>query len=206
MEIEINDLNVGFDNRIVLKNLSAKLKKGGTYIVRGQSGVGKTTFLNVVAGYINKYSGKIVLNKGSRIEYVFQSELLFNNLSILENLYLKKMALKDNKEFVDDLKIDEVIKEVGLNELKNQKIKQLSGGEKQRVQIAKAMLRKPDIIMFDEPTAKLDEVNTKNIILLINKLFEKSTIIIVTHDDIGKYLNDYIELNMIDGRLIQNEK
>lgn len=203
-EVKLENITHGFNKRKLLKNCSYNFEKGKIYVIKGESGIGKTTILNLICRYIQPQEGKIVVSENKIIEYMFQEDMLFQNLSILQNIELKIGALKEKNINVEDYKISEYLKEVGLEEIKHEKIALLSGGERQRVQIVNSLLSNPDIVLLDEPTSRLDEKNKKRIMELIEKCFKDKTLIIVSHDNIEKYLKCKV-LSIVRGKL-RNEK
>ncbi len=187
-EIKLENITHGFNNRKLLINCSYNFEEGKTYVIKGESGIGKTTILNLICGYIKPQEGRVIILKNKIIEYMFQEDMLFQNLSILQNIELKAGALKEKNIEVEHCKISEYLKRVGLEQLRHEKISLLSGGERQRVQIVNSLLSNPDIILLDEPTSRLDEKNKKKIMELIEECFKDKTLIIVSHDNIEKYM------------------
>lgn len=203
-EVKLENITHGFNKRKLLINCSYNFEKGKKYVIKGESGIGKTTILNLICGYIQPQEGRVIVLENKIIEYMFQEDMLFQNLSILQNIELKIGALKEKNIDVEHYKISEYLKKVGLEEMKHEKLALLSGGERQRVQIVNSLLSNPDIILLDEPTSKLDEKNKKKIMELIEKCFENKTLIIVSHDNIEKYLE--CEVLVIEGGRLKYEK
>ncbi len=164
------------------------------------SGAGKSTLLNILGLIDFKFSGDYYLDgvlinnlkkneltkfRNKKISYIFQAYNLINNLTVYDNLTLPLLYndTKYNEEYIR--KIDDVLRELNILYLKDNKASILSGGEKQRVSIARAILMDTEIVIADEPTGNLDKEN-KNILLSYFKLLKEKygkTIIIVTHDD-----------------------
>ena len=188
----------------VLKNINYIFEPGKMYVIKGRSGSGKTTFLSLISGLETNYEGNI-LYKGKELKkinldkyrntdigIVFQSYNLLPSFTTLENIVLSmdiNGTINDKKKNALNL-----MKTVGLNEnYKNRRILKLSGGEQQRVSIARSISYNPNIIIADEPTGNLDE-KTENEIM---EIFKKQAIagkcvIIVTHsENVSKYA-DYI--------------
>jgi len=191
--IKLENINKSFENNKVLSNLSIDIKKGEFVSIVGASGSGKTTLLNII-GLIDKAdSGSIGLfeykNPSKRdimhlrrykLGYIFQNYLLMNNETVEKNLLLSKAY---NELFTEELMINALDK-VGLDQsFLDKKVYQLSGGEQQRISIARVMLKKCEVILADEPTGNLDKKNREVIISLLHDLRESGkTIICATHD------------------------
>lgn len=186
MEIELKELAFQIGEKCILQNVNAKMRSGNVYIIKGKSGIGKTTLLNILAGYIKNYSGNVNYSKEPHIEYVFQEELFFESLSVAENLHLKSVALEIQNIEHSKYSNEELLCLVDMDGYEQHKVQNLSGGEKQRIQLIRAFMSEPDLILLDEPTAKLDEDNKYMIIQCIEKLFNNKIVIIVTHEDLEK--------------------
>ena len=181
----------------VLKNISYDFNLGKTYAIRGKSGSGKTTLLSLISGLEECKEGNIYYNgtnlkdmnldnyRSTNIGIVFQSFNLLPHLSAIENIILS-MDISNIKEKDKRKKAIKLLESVGLNEEKgNRRVLKLSGGEQQRVAIARSLSYNPKLILADEPTGNLDK-NTENEILEIFKNLAKNEnkcIVIVTHSD-----------------------
>lgn len=194
--VELVNINKSFNGNHVLKDFSIQIKKGEMVAITGNSGSGKTTILNIIgliekadSGTVNLFDlkdikpntkkGEIAIRK--HIGYLFQNFALIDNETVEDNLIigLKYVCKKDKS--VD--KIKEVLKEVGLSGYEKRKIYELSGGEQQRVAIARIMLKPSNIILADEPTGSLDSTNRDVVIDLLRKINATGkTVLIVTHD------------------------
>lgn len=176
-----------------LKNVSFELEDGEFVVVLGSSGAGKTTLLNLLGGMDGATDGKIVLdgkevtalNKRGLTEYrrndvgfVFQFYNLMPNLTALENVEIAVEICKNH------LNPEEVLKEVGLGERLNNFPAQLSGGEQQRVSIARALAKNPKLLLCDEPTGALDDKTGRAILSLLQDTCRKQgmTVIVITHN------------------------
>ncbi|MEG0237740.1 MAG: ABC transporter ATP-binding protein [Bacilli bacterium] len=207
---KLNNIVKTYGNRKILNDFNLEINKGELVAIKGKSGVGKTTLLNIM-GLIEKIdNGKIILfgedvtkitnnqlNKllRNKISYLFQNYALIDSESIDKNLDIALTYSKQNKKEKKILK-ENALKKVGLNISTKSKIYELSGGEQQRVAIARIMVKPSDIILADEPTGSLDS-NTKHEIIQLLKTMnaEGKTIIIVTHDDeVSDYCDRIIEL------------
>lgn len=182
-------------NDYVLKNINFTFQLGKTYAIRGKSGSGKTTLLSLISGLENAYDGSINFQgqelrkmdldkyRSNDIGIVFQSYNLLPHLTAMENIMLSmdisKVKVSDKKK-----KALELMKSVGLKEEHaNRRVLKLSGGEQQRVAIARSLSYDPKIIIADEPTGNLDKETENEILKIFKKLSKKENkcIIIVTH-------------------------
>ena len=178
--------------------------------IKGMSGSGKTTLLNIIGLLDNDYKGNIIisgvdvsnLNRKKReqfirenISYLFQNYALIDDESIKDNLMLALEYVKMNKTEKKDL-IKKTLKKVGIEKDINEKIYSLSGGEQQRVSLARTLLKPSKLILADEPTGNLDESNRNDIIKILLEMQKKGkTIIIVTHDNVvAQNCNTVIEI------------
>lgn len=196
--IEIIDLkksyNIGKSNQVdALNGVSFNLDKGSFNVILGTSGAGKSTLLNILGGMDNATSGSLIIDgedickynekkllkyRRETIGFVFQFYNLMPNLTALENVALAASVVKDC------FNPKEIIESVGLSKRKNNFPSQLSGGEQQRVSIARAIVKKPKLLLCDEPTGALDSKTGASILSLLYNLSIKYslTIIIVTHN------------------------
>lgn len=195
-----------------LKEASFSIDEGAFTVILGPSGAGKTTLLNLLGGMDQISSGSLIvgdtklvgLNKKeltlyrrNKVGFVFQFYNLMPNLTALENV---ELAVEVCSNHLDPFN---VIKSVGLEERANNFPSQLSGGEQQRVSIARAIAKNPELLLCDEPTGALDSNTGKNILKLLHDFCknEKKTIIIVTHNAAIKEIADqviYIKNGSID--------
>jgi putative ABC transport system ATP-binding protein len=194
--IQLDKVNKKFAEKIVLKDFSLAIDAGKMYAITGHSGCGKSTLLNIMGGIEKVTSGdvQILENKNisprsfkarkllrNHISFLFQNYALSDNDTVAYNLeiaLLYNKAIKNKRQAIAD-----ALKRVGLEGYEKQKIYTLSGGEQQRVAIARLLLKPTQIILADEPTGNLDLEN-RNLIfeLLLELNKEGKTIVIVTHD------------------------
>ena len=190
--IKLNHINKSFDGKVIFENFSVGIESGDFVIIRGASGKGKSSLLNII-GLLEApdsgevlYNGVVVKNEKTKliykrkdISYVYQNYGLLENETILKNLTL---PLNVSKKEITKLK--SVMKKVGLQDLSlKTKIYTCSGGEQQRIAIARAILKEPKLIIADEPTGNLDRDNSDNVINLFKALNKQGiTIIMATHD------------------------
>lgn len=191
--IELKNVEKSFGEQKVLDIDSLKFEDNKTYMIYGPSGMGKSTILNVIAGVKSVDSGEVIVNgcdiaKLTQIEkdayrlkdvgYVFQNFKLLENMSVKDNLELLDIELKNLDSYLP------LLEKVGLKDKLNSKVRELSGGEKQRVAICRALYKKPTVILADEPTGNLNAKIAKEIMELLVSLAKetKSTLIVVSHD------------------------
>lgn len=180
----------------VLDNLNFNIEKGEFFVIVGPSGSGKTTSLKLVNRLIEQTDGDIFFNNKKlkdynlrelrlKIGYVLQEIALFPNLTVFENISLIPEMKKMDREIIDE-KIDFLLNKVGLepNKYKDRFPEELSGGEKQRVGILRAIISGPEILLMDEPFSALDPISRINLQDLIKELHNeyKITTVFVTHD------------------------
>ena len=178
-------------------------------LIIGDSGVGKTTFLNILGGLLSPQSGSITLNgtnysdlsnkdldkfRGKNIGIIFQSPYFVNNLNLMDNL-LFSLFLSKNQQ--DKNVVIELLNQVGLKDKIYSKPNDLSQGEKQRASIALALVKKPNLILADEPTSSLDDNNCDLVVSLLKEQSQlsKCKLIIITHDArLKKHFKNSIKL------------
>ena len=197
----------------VLKNLSQNFDKGKIYSIMGPSGSGKSTLLNLISlidrpssGTIRFDKNQIYFNKtenndifrSKKIGIVYQQNNLLPDFTALENIYLASLAINNNKDLAIS-KAEKLLKKIGLSNRAEHYPSQLSGGECQRIAIARAIVNDPEIILADEPTGSLDMETAKDIFqLLINQKRTNRLIIFATHNRFFANKADCL-LEMIDG-------
>ncbi len=197
--IEVLNVTKKFGKRYIFQNLNLSVEDGEFISIVGPSGCGKSTLLNMIgllessdAGQI-KLKGKEIpkiesngatLLRRNTINYLFQSFALINDMTIYQNLFLAMNFLNiTTKE--KDTRIEEILKKVHLEEFKDEKVNTLSGGEQQRVALARTILKPGDIILADEPTGSLDSAAAEiafNLIKDLSKQYRK-TVMMVTHSE-----------------------
>ena len=204
--IELKNINKNFFENNLFTNFNYQFNIGQSYALIGQSGCGKTTLLNIIGKLEAIDGGEVIVNNTSLnkikekeyfrsyVSYLFQNYGLIENKSIKDNLELSFVGKNiTSKEKIK--KMLEALEQVNLNLDINRKIFSLSGGESQRVAIAKTILKDTPIILADEPTASLDEKNSDEIMNLILKLQRNRLIIIATHDSsVYERLDHVLEL------------
>ena len=204
---------------VALDDVSLKIEQGEFVAIVGPSGSGKSTLLHIIGGIDKLTSGKVFVSgtdisllkpdkmtifRRRNIGIIYQFYNLIPTLNVEDNIILP--ILLDSKK-VDHNKLDETIKLLGLENRRKAMPSELSGGEQQRVSIARALMNEPSIILADEPTGNLDSKASKEIVELFryyNKAY-KQTLLIVTHDErIALQADRIIELR--DGKIIKDER
>lgn len=195
----------------VLKNISCTVDSGSICVLLGPSGSGKSTLLNIIGGIETPDSGsvsigdevmenmnekKLSLYRRKHLGYVFQSYNLVPDLTVKENIEVGAY-LSD-----DPMKIDDMLNMLGLWEHKDKMPNQLSGGQQQRTSIGRAIIKKPSILLCDEPTGALDYKTSKEILKLIEEINKTcgNTVVMVTHNDAIKNMADRV-IKLRDGQI-----
>jgi putative ABC transport system ATP-binding protein len=202
----------------ILKSLDLTVPSGQFIAITGQSGSGKTTLLSLIAGLDTPTSGQIVIDqqditkldedelallRGKRFGFIFQNFHLIPTLTALENVVL---SAELNNTPGANKKANDLLGTVGLGDRLHHYPAQLSGGEQQRLSLARAFINEPDIILADEPTGNLDSKNSERIIELILELHrvKQATVILVTHELHVAERSERI-LTLADGQIISDQ-
>lgn len=191
--LSIENLTKSYNGRIIFKNLSFTVAPGEVLTIVGPSGIGKTTFLNILAGLIPADCGSIKLDgkelaidgtrQGSEVGVIFQDFNLFPQYTVTENITLAPRIVAKEKKATYTKTASELLADLDLTEHQNNYPFELSGGQKQRVAIARALAMKPGVLAYDEPTSGLDEASTDRVTSIIQKLQSRNaTQLVVTHD------------------------
>ena len=216
--IKLVNINKSFDNSKkikVLKKFTYNFKKGKIYSIMGPSGSGKSTLLNLLSLIDRPSSGLVYLEKklinfndsnkndilrANKIGIIYQQDNLLPDFTALENIYLASLAAGLNKK-TSILKAKNLLKKIGLSNRSDHYPSQLSGGENQRVSIARALINDPQIILADEPTGSLDLKTAKEIFQIIkDQLNPNRLIIFATHNRFFAKKSDCM-LEMVDGNI-----
>jgi len=191
--IKFKNLSFSFEENKILNNFSIEIKKGERALIIGKSGKGKSTLIDIIAGFYNNYEGdflidgvplKSIINWRKKIGYLSQSFFILDD-SIKNNIILNDESNEDRLiEIIKICQLTELIssKKEGLNTVIGERGSLLSGGEKQRIGLARALYRNPEILILDEPTSSLDDNTAENFIESVLKLDKNYTIIMVTHN------------------------
>ncbi len=208
--IEVKDITksygAGESKARILKGISLKIDDGDFVVVSGASGSGKSTLLNVISGLERPDSGSVLYDdtditalsdskitefRKNNIGFIFQQYYLLPNMTVEKNVRMGA-DLADNKDYVD------IIKAVGLGEKLGKYPSELSGGEQQRVSVARALAKKPKVLFLDEPTGALDETTGRQVLDYIGKLQSDHgfTIVMITHNlNIAEMAKTVIKIN-----------
>ena len=190
--IEIKNLTKSYDKKCILKNINLKINDNEQVSIIGKSGCGKSTLLRCIARLEKIDKGQILIDNENvnnikkfynKVGMVFQSFNLFENMTVLENLIIAPVKLKMYSKNEAIKLAKNYLKEINLENKINEYPKNLSGGEKQRVAIIRALMEKPKILLLDEPTSSLDPQMKKEVLELVSKLKDYNmTIIVVSHE------------------------
>ena len=216
--ITLNKISKSFSNNkkiSVLKKINHSFLKGRVYSLMGPSGSGKSTLLNILSMIDKPTTGSLLIDnnlidfsnnvnndkiRSKRIGIIYQQNNLLPDFTALENVYLAGLALNnDKKNSIERAK--KVIKKIGLSSREHHYPSELSGGEMQRIAIARALINEPEIILADEPTGSLDQSTTKDVFKILYNLKNKNRLIIyATHNRFFANMAD-CKLEMIDGNI-----
>ena len=216
--ISIKKISKSFSNNkklVVLRKINYSFIKGKIYSLMGPSGSGKSTLLNILSMIDKPTAGSLLINdflidfnnsnkndeiRSNKIGIIYQQNNLLPDFTALENVYFAGLALSGNrKDSVNKAK--KIIKKVGLSSRQHHFPSELSGGEIQRIAIARALINEPEIILADEPTGSLDRKTAKEVFKVLYKLKNKSRLIIyATHNRFFANMAD-CKLEMIDGNI-----
>lgn len=200
--LEVNNLKKIYTTRFnanqveALKNVSFSVEEGEYVAIMGESGSGKTTLLNILASLDKPTSGEVLLKnqnivniketeiaafRREHLGFVFQDFNLLDTFSLKENIFLP-LVLSGFKEDEMEARIEPIVKLLGIDQLLNKQPYEISGGEKQRCAVARALITKPELVLADEPTGALDSKSTGQLLNLFNAINKSGqTILMVTH-------------------------
>lgn len=179
--IFIRNLNYSYNKQTIFRNLNFSAKAGEFVIILGRSGTGKSTLLYLIDKDIKMQKGKIqIMPENVIVSLVFQSPTFIKNISVIDNIKIPLIAKGIDKKTISE-KSECILKKIGIYDLKDRNIDELSGGQLARVQIARALIVNPDVLLLDEPTGSLDEENAKYFISLFKELSLNILVIMVTH-------------------------
>lgn len=213
--IELKNVSKKFNNTHVLKDIKLRFPRYGIVVIYGPSGCGKTTLLNIISSLYD-FEGEIIFDgqnynslddsdkdnlRNTKIGFVFQDYKLFDLESVKSNLMLALDMKSEDKVSVKERKIKDLLKIVDLSKKENEMVMELSGGEKQRLAIARAICNSPKVLLADEPTGNLDNKNSEIVMSLLQRIAKKSLVIMVSHDRelTEKYADQIIEME--DGKV-----
>ena len=200
---------------LVLKKINYSFSKGKVYSLMGPSGSGKSTLLNILSMIDKPSKGSLLIDnkeinfsntsindkiRSKKIGIIYQQNNLLPDFTALENVYLPSLALGNNRKKSIE-KARTIIKKIGLSSRENHYPSELSGGEMQRIAIARALINEPNILLADEPTGSLDQSTAKEVFKILKNLKEKNRLIIyATHNRFFANMAD-CKLEMIDGNI-----
>lgn len=211
--LSLQNIEAGYNDKIIIKNLSLEIHSKETLVLMGASGSGKSTLLLIVLGIVNPSKGKILLNDKEisnlpielrNIGYLPQDYGLFPHLNVIDNISygLRMRGMKRNEYEKISL---EMLEMVELKGFETKKTKELSGGQRQRVGLARALAIKPDLLLLDEPLSNIDNVTKIDVAKQLKELFKKLEIpiILVTHNhEDALFLAETLAI-LIDGKIEQ---
>ena len=215
--IEVRNIRKRFGHLEVLKGIDLQINQGEVVSIVGPSGAGKTTLLQIMGTLLKPDSGEVFLDginpftlnesalssfRNTRIGFVFQFHHLLPEFTALENVFLPALIKRTNRKQAEN-RAKELLAMMGLAERMNNKPAELSGGEQQRVAVARALINEPAIVLADEPSGNLDSKNKKELHGLFFELREKlnQTFVIVTHDTELAEMSDR-KIHLVDGQIV----
>ena len=217
--IKAYNISKRFGKLKVLDDVSLEIKKGEVVSITGLSGAGKTTLLQIIGTLNRPDSGKVIVDgtdvlslksdelarfRNQNLGFVFQFHQLLPEFTALENVMMPAMIAKRDKAETE-AEAMEMLKYLKIEERAQHKPNELSGGEKQRVAVARALMNHPKVILADEPSGSLDSKNKAELHKLFLDLRDKfgQTLVIVTHDHELAGISDRV-VNMVDGKIAEN--
>ena len=183
MLVQVKNLTKVYGDKVAVNGLNLEIEAGSFTAILGPNGAGKSTTIQMLIGLLQPTSGQITYAEQTKLGVVFQNSVLDANLTVIENLQIRAKQYKQ----VETGKIEQLIEQLGLTSFAKQRYGTLSGGQKRRVDIARALLNSPDLLFLDEPTTGLDIQIRERIWKLLKDLQqkEKMTVVLTTH-----YLNE----------------
>ncbi|MCD1276274.1 ATP-binding cassette domain-containing protein [Streptococcus sinensis] len=183
MLVETKNLSKVYGDEVAVNGLDIQIERGSFTAILGPNGAGKSTTIQMLIGLLQPTSGQITYAEQAKLGVVFQNSVLDANLTVVENLQIRAKQYKQ----VATGKVEKLIEQLGLTSFAKQRYGTLSGGQKRRVDIARALLNSPDLLFLDEPTTGLDIQTRESIWKLLKDLQQKEnmTVVLTTH-----YLNE----------------
>lgn len=215
--IKLENVSKSYDGQVIIDNLSLTVDKENFVSIVGKSGSGKSTLLNMLSSLERPDSGSIYIDdkditkytpaekalfRNKKIGFIFQSYFLEPTYNVFENVAVP-LYISEQKN-IEHL-VEEVLKQVGMNEYKNKRVSKLSGGEQQRICIARALVNSPELILADEPCGNLDSTNSKIVMDILKSIsLNGKKIIMVTHDEDDAALTER-KITLSDGIIVSDE-
>ncbi len=211
--IKLTNLSKKFKDKVIFSDINLEINQGEIVLLKGDSGAGKSTLLNIIGGLEQPTSGQIIINNQNvnqlkskqrvdfyrkQISFIFQDFYLHPHLNVAENISLAGVFANLKQSEIEE-RVDKIAKILKIEDILKNKIDEISGGQTERVCIARAIFMSPKIILADEPTNNLDEKNIDNVLKILQAISKamKITIIISSHN---KIVEDYAD------RIIKIEK
>lgn len=215
--LKLESIKIKKGDKVIFSDLNIIFEKGKSYALVGSSGGGKTTLLNIIAGFEKVKEGIVLFDNQDiqkinntlfyrkRLGYLFQNYGLVENMTILKNIEMGIAFKKWSKKLKQE-KIQNVLDILNLKTDLKRKVSTLSGGEQQRIALARLILKEPDLILADEPTGSLDAKNGEMIMShLLNMISDNKTIIIATHDlDLAAKCDEVIDIERFKSNMTVN--
>jgi len=215
--IKVTNIHKSYGTVEVLKGIDLEIKKGEIVSIVGKSGAGKTTIIQIIGTLLNADQGTVTINgtevsklkekalskfRNQNLGFVFQSHQLLPEFTALENVIIPGLIAQQSRKIIEE-KAKEILNFLDLGHRLDHKPKELSGGEQQRIAVARALLNDPEVILADEPSGNLDTQNKEELHQLFFTLREKfnQTFVIVTHDMALAKMSDRI-ITMKDGKIV----
>ena len=205
--IEVKGVSKQFKNETAIHYGDLVFETGKKYMLLGASGCGKSTLLNMIAGILSPDTGEILMDGAAmnqksqqekdrfridRIGYIYQDFKLLEDMTVADNIELLRL------EHVDVSQMDALLKSLDIYSQKNKKVRNLSGGQKQRVAIVRTLVKKPEIILADEPTGNLNYEIGRQVVEELCRASEGKTLIAVTHDErLAAYFDVVLDMNQV---------
>ena len=205
--IECKGLSKSFRNETAIDYADLRFEDNASYMLLGASGCGKSTLLNMIAGILSPDRGSIVIDERemntlsqkekdrfriAKIGYIFQDFKLIPDMTVLDNIDILRL------EGIDTTGARELLDCLGMGMKKHRRVRNLSGGERQRVAIVRALVKRPPIILADEPTGNLNFAIGEQVIRELTRAAKGKTLIAVTHDDrLAPYFDHVIDMNAV---------
>jgi putative ABC transport system ATP-binding protein len=202
---EIKNLVKQFQNETEIEYRDITFETGKSYMLLGASGCGKSTLLNMIAGVLSPTRGDILIDgvnmsaasqkvkdrfRIEKIGYIFQDFKLIDDMTVTDNIEILRL------EVIDVSDMDDMLRTLDIYEKKNAKIRHLSGGQKQRVAIVRALVKRPEIILADEPTGNLNFAIGEQVMAKLSEVSRGKTLIAVSHDErLAKYFDVIVDMN-----------